>query len=104
MDMMSYLIGKKSSKGATIEVVTELPEVGEPNVIYLVPKQDTSDNDIFDEYIYVDDDWELIGSTAIDISGKQDMMQFSTMPTASVDTVGKIVQYTGTTDANYTNG
>ena len=31
-------------------------------------------------------------------------MQFSTMPTASADTVGKIIQYTGTTDANYTNG
>ena len=30
--------------------------------------------------------------------------QYATMPTASADTVGKIVQYTGTTDSTYTNG
>ena len=76
MDIPSYLIGKKSggSGGATIEVVTELPTTGESNVIYLVPKQDTGDNDVFDEYIYVNNDWELIGSTAIDLSGYQPLL------------------------------
>ena len=39
-----------------------------------------------------------------DISGKQDIIQYSTMPTASSETVGKIVQFTGTTDSTYTNG
>lgn len=39
-----------------------------------------------------------------DISGKQDVMQYSTMPTADSTTVGKVVQYVGTTDVNYTNG
>lgn len=43
--------------------------------------------------------------TAIqDISGKQDTIQYSTMPTADSTTVGKIVQYTGTTTQDYTNG
>ena len=56
------------SGGATIEVVTELPETGESNVIYLVPKQDTSTDNIFDEYLWVNNDWELIGSTGIDLS------------------------------------
>ena len=43
--------------------------------------------------------------TAIqDISGKQDIMQYSTMPTASSENVGKIAQFTGTTDSTYTNG
>ena len=71
MDMMSYLMGKNSGgsgKGAKIEVVTELPETGESNVIYLVPKQDTGDNDVFDEYVWVNNDWELIGTTDIDLS------------------------------------
>lgn len=107
MDMMSYLMGRNSGgggKGAKIEVVTELPETGEANVIYLVPKQDEDENNVFDEYLYINDEWELIGSTAIDISGKQDTMQFSTMPTANVETVGKIVQYIGTTNVNYTKG
>ena len=43
--------------------------------------------------------------TAIqDISGKQDIMQYSTMPTASSSNIGKIIQFTGTTDNTYTNG
>lgn len=105
MDIPSYLMGRiAGSKNARTVVVDELPETGEPNIIYLVPKQTTGDNDIFDEYIWVENDWELIGSTAIDISGKQDIMQFSIMPTADSTTVGKIIQYTGTTNANYTNG
>lgn len=48
---------------------------------------------------YVDD-----SIFAIDLSGKQDTMQYSTMPTADDTTVGKIVQYTGATDSTYTNG
>ena len=39
-----------------------------------------------------------------DISGKQDTIQYSTMPTASSETVGKVVQYIGTTDNTYTKG
>ena len=39
-----------------------------------------------------------------DLSDKQDTMQFSTMPTASADNVGDIVQFTGTTTASYTTG
>lgn len=31
-------------------------------------------------------------------------VQYSTLPTASVDNLGKIVQYTGVTDSTYTNG
>jgi hypothetical protein len=70
MDMMSYLMGKKSggAKGLQVEVVTELPEIGEADILYLVPKEDTGDNDIFDEYLWVDNDWEHIGSTDIDLS------------------------------------
>lgn len=40
----------------------------------------------------------------IDLSNKQNIIQYSTMPTASASNEGKIVQYTGTTDSTYTNG
>ena len=36
--------------------------------IYLVPKQGTGTNDIYNEYIYVNNAWELIGTTEIDLS------------------------------------
>lgn len=50
------------------EVVQTLPVEGEDNILYLVPKQDSSNDDIYDEYIW-DDKWEKIGSTATDLSG-----------------------------------
>lgn len=38
------------------------------------------------------------------VAGKQDILQYLTMPTASVETLGKIVQYIGATDNDYTQG
>ena len=46
----------------------------------------------------------LSGNKTSSDLGLQDKMQYSTMPTASADNEGKIYQYVGTTDANYTNG
>lgn len=42
----------------------------------------------------------LLGSGNIDT----EIIQFSTMPTANADNLGKIVQFIGTTDSTYTNG
>ena len=39
----------------------------------------------------------------VDINAGQ-TIQYSTMPTASEETVGRVVQYVGATDQNYTNG
>ena len=56
------------------EVVDELPESGEQNIIYLVKKETSSEqNDVYDEYIWITDEdgtshWEHIGSTAVDLS------------------------------------
>lgn len=44
------------------------------------------------------------GQTGAVILTIPDAVQYSTMPTASADNLGDIVQFTGTTDANYTNG
>ena len=38
------------------------------------------------------------------LATKNDVFQYETMPTASADLVGTIVQYVGTTTSNYTNG
>lgn len=47
--------------------VDELPETGQSNIIYLVPHEHGSE-DSYDEYVYVNDQWEKIGNT--DISDK----------------------------------
>ena len=54
---------------ASFEVVDSLPESDiKSNAIYLVPSNISGLNNIYDEYIYVNDKWELIGNTNIDLS------------------------------------
>lgn len=51
-----------------IEIVQTLPTTDiDPKTIYLVPKQG-SQNDSYDEYMYINNQWEHIGSTDIDLS------------------------------------
>jgi len=49
---------------------------------------------------------DFIGKGTLEnvIAGKGLQTQYSTMPTASEDLLGKIVQYVGTTDSTYING
>lgn len=56
--------------GFNVVVVETLPSEGEERTVYLVPKVDTEIQDIYDEYIYINDAWERIGNTAIDLSDK----------------------------------
>lgn len=50
-------------------VVTELPTEGiSANTIYLVPKSYLEDNNIYYEFIYIEDKWEKIGDTKIDLN------------------------------------
>lgn len=62
---VNSLLGQMSS--INFKVVDELPASGESNLIYLV-KKEGSGNDIHDEYIWVEGKWEIIGSTAVDLT------------------------------------
>ena len=53
----------------SFQVVTELPTTDiQTNIIYLVPSTTSSEQNVYDEYIYINSTWEKIGSTAIDLS------------------------------------
>jgi len=114
-------------KNSRFEVVATLPTSDiKTNVIYLVPSTSSKTKNVKDEYINLDGTsagWEQIGSTSVDLSdyvtktelntaladyttttdltallaGKQDKMQYSTLPTPSAELEGKIVEYTGAT-------
>lgn len=60
------LIG--SIENVRIEVVEDLPEIGETNVIYFVRKQGQEFDDVFFEYVWENEQYELIGNTQIDLS------------------------------------
>ena len=53
----------------SFQVVTELPTTDiRTNIIYLVPSTTSSEQNVYDEYIYINNAWEKIGTTAIDAS------------------------------------
>ena len=49
-------------------IVSELPSTGESNIIYLVPNTTSSEKNVYDEYIWVNNAFEIIGSTAVDLT------------------------------------
>lgn len=51
--------------GLTYKVVSELPTSDiSADVIYLIPAGSQATNQIYEEYIYIDGSWELLGTTA----------------------------------------
>lgn len=53
----------------SIEVVQTLPtEDISDTTIYLVPAEDPEVGNYYEEYIHVNDSWELVGTTAVDLS------------------------------------
>lgn len=64
---VNQLLGNIS--GLKYEVVTSLPiEDISTTTIYLIAKPAQTENNIYDEYIYISDKWELIGSTSVDLT------------------------------------
>lgn len=45
-----------------------LPDEGETSAIYLVPNEGAAANNIYDEWMYINSTWEIIGSTQVDLS------------------------------------
>lgn len=72
--------------GLSAEIVTELPETGDANVIYLVPKTG-SQGDTYDEYMWINNAFELIGSTAVDLSGYLKSSDLRPMTNAEIEAV-----------------
>ena len=53
----------------TYKKVTTLPATGETNVIYMVPNANTSGTNIYDEYMWIDGKWEVMGTTKATMDG-----------------------------------
>ena len=52
----------------TAKVVSELPESPSETVIYVLPNPDPESENHYIEYIYVNNQWELLGATQVDLS------------------------------------
>lgn len=53
--------------GIKTKMVTELPTTGDTNYIYLISNSSNENNE-YTEYMYISDNWEIIGSTGVDLT------------------------------------
>lgn len=74
---VNQLIG--AIKTISMKLVPVRPETGEANIIYLVPSKKIEQENIYDEWIYVNNQWELIGTTQIDLSNYYTKKQINTL-------------------------
>ena len=68
------------------EIVSSLPATGDEGTIYLVSNSGTGTN-VYDEYIYVNDNWEKIGTTDIDLSPYMLKTDMVAITSAEIDTI-----------------
>lgn len=72
--------------GIDFQVVTTLPSTGVKGTIYLVSNSGSGTN-VYDEYIYVSNAWEKIGTTDVDLSGYVQASEMSTITSAEIDQI-----------------
>lgn len=53
------------------QIVDTLPETGEDNVIYLIPNTLSENQNAKIEYMWINNAWEIVGSTSVDLTGYQ---------------------------------
>lgn len=83
---VNNLIGAISS--LTIQIVQTLPTQDiSTSTIYFVPKSTSETNNIYNEYVYVNNAWELIGTTEIDLSGYVQFIDLTAITNAEIDTI-----------------
>ena len=62
-----------------IQVVNELPATGQTHTLYFVPVSDATEPDTMDEYMWINNSWELVGTTRIDLSDYYTSAQVDTL-------------------------
>lgn len=75
-----------SVTGLNFEVVQTLPATGTAGTIYLVPNGGTTPN-IYDEYVWITNAFEKIGTTAVDLSGYVQKTEMVAITNAEIDTI-----------------
>lgn len=64
----SKIVSLLADAGFTVSIVDALPQIGDKKYIYFLPAEDQSQGNVYDEYMYIDNKFEKIGSTSIDLS------------------------------------
>lgn len=80
------------------EIVEALPENANANVIYMVRREDGTGQDVYNEYMYINGAWEIIGDTSVDLTDyarKEDILVKSVSPDFTVTEAGQLTLNAG---------
>lgn len=69
------------------ELVDSLPEAGVKGTIYLIPVTGGSGQNIKEEYIWIGDKYEMLGTTEMDLSGYWSKAEFEAATTDDIDAI-----------------
>ena len=75
------------------EIVEVLPEAAEENVIYMILREGGAGQDVYNEYMYINGAWEIIGDTSVDLTDyakKEDILVKSVSADFTVTEVGQL--------------
>ena len=75
------------------EIVETLPENANENVIYMVRREGGTGQDVYNEYMYINGVWEIIGDTSVDLTDyakKEDIVVKSVSPDFTVTEAGQL--------------
>lgn len=88
-----------------VQVVSGLPESGESHTIYFVPCEDSGATNVKDEYMWIENRWEFIGTTQLDLSGYYTKEEVDTALSGKSDTghthTDKADKVTSATSGNF---
>ena len=83
----SKIVSELANAGFDVQVVQELPATGDAHTLYFVPSADPQTQNIYDEYLYTNNEWEQVGSTAVDLSDYYNKTQVDTLLDDKVEIV-----------------
>lgn len=75
------------------EIVEVLPEAAEENVIYMILREGGAGQDVYNEYMYINGAWEIIGDTSVDLTDyakKEDILVKSVSSDFTVTGAGQL--------------
>lgn len=75
----SKIVSELANAGFDVQVVQELPATGDAHTLYFVPSADPQTQNIYDEYLYTNNQWEQVGSTSVDMSDYYNKTQVDTL-------------------------
>lgn len=79
--------GVSGGGGITLVPVETLPTTGQEGIMYLVPNGKPNDNNLRDEYLWVNNKWEIVGNTGVDLSNYWSKEQLKPMTAEELATI-----------------